>query len=157
MLAPSSEWSVKIQSMQLKELCAVILSQAITDQDKYQNGLTKIFFRAGMLAALEATRSARLNALVTLVQKNVRRRLAVSHYKRMRAAAIKIQTWWRGVAARKFVQGVRREASAVRIQKGIRRFIQRKKFMDVRKAVVMVQSRTYRLWDVLSLAAHIQC
>jgi myosin V len=141
MLAPSSEWSVKIQNMQLQELCSVILSKAITDQDKYQNGLTKIFFRAGMLAALESMRSARLNALVTLVQKNVRRRLAVKKYKQMRAAAITIQTWWRGVTARRFVEHVRREASALRLQRGVRSFIQRKRFIDIRKSVVLVQAR----------------
>lgn len=119
----------------------MILSKSITDADKYQNGLTKIFFRAGMLAALESMRSARLNQLVTLVQKNVRRQLAVKKYKNMRSAAIKIQTWWRGIAARKFVEGVRREASALRLQTRIRGHIQRKRFQQIHRSVTLVQSR----------------
>jgi myosin-5 len=45
----------------------------LKEEDKYQIGLTKIFFRAGMLAVLEGLRTARLNQLVTVVQKNVRR------------------------------------------------------------------------------------
>jgi myosin V len=141
MLAGSAQWSSMIQNMQLKELCSLILSKTITDTDKYQSGLTKIFFRAGMLAALESMRSARLNELVTLVQKNVRRRLAVKKYQRMRGAAIKIQTWWRGILARRFVEHVRREASALRLQTGIRTFIQRKRFLQTRHAIVLVQSR----------------
>ena len=74
MLVPSDNWKPMIQNLQLQELCNLILERTINDPDKYQSGLTKIFFRAGMLAALESLRSERLNSLVTLVQKNVRRR-----------------------------------------------------------------------------------
>jgi myosin-5 len=140
MLAASTEWASKIQNMQLQELCSVILSKAIPDTDKYQSGLTKIFFRPGMLASLESMRSARLNAMVTLVQKNVRRQLAVKKYRKMRAAAIKIQTWWRGIAAKRFVEGIRKEASALRLQRVVRRFVQRKKFLRIRTSVVLIQS-----------------
>jgi myosin-5 len=145
MLVPSVEWSSKIQDMALKDLCKTILSKTITDPDKYQSGLTKIFFRAGMLAALESMRSARLNSLVTLVQKNVRRQLAVKKYQTMRRAAIKIQTWWRGIVARRFVQQVRREASALRLQTGVRAFIQRKRLTETRRAVILIQSREFSI------------
>ena len=64
-----------IQSMELNSLCSLILEMTINDPDKYQNGKTKIFFRAGMLAALEALRADRLNAMVTVVQKNMRRHM----------------------------------------------------------------------------------
>ena len=80
MLVPSSEWQPMIQNLQLQPLCSLILERTINDPDKYQSGLTKIFFRAGMLAALESLRSGRLNALVTVVQKNMRRRMAVKKY-----------------------------------------------------------------------------
>src|ERR1700723_375700 len=97
MLVSSSEWAPMISNLQLKPLCSLILEKTINDPDKYQNGLTKIFFRAGMLAALESLRSDRLNALVTVVQKNMRRRMAVNKYQARLRAAIKIQTWWRGI------------------------------------------------------------
>ena len=140
MLVPSSVWQPMIQSLDLRRLCSTILDKTLADQDMYQNGLTKIFFRAGMLAALESFRSDRLNAMVTLVQKNVRRQLAMRRYKELRAATIKIQTWWRGIAARRFVEGIRRQVSAIRLQNGIRRYIQRKRYREIRQAIILFQS-----------------
>ncbi|KAI0060838.1 myosin 5 [Artomyces pyxidatus] len=141
MLISSSQWGPMIQKMQLNPLCSLILDSTINDPDKYQSGKTKIFFRAGMLAALETLRADRLNAMVTVVQKNMRRHMAVKRYKEMRTAAIKIQTWWRGIMARRLVAFIRRETAAVRLQKAARRFVQRKRFNDVRTAVVRFQSR----------------
>src|ERR1700733_3138125 len=116
MLVPSSEWQPLIQAMDLRRLCSTILEKTIADPDMYQNGLTKIFFRAGMLAALESLRSDRLNAMVTVVQKNMRRCMAVKKYQRLRKATIKVQTWWRGLQAKKLVKSIRREVSAIRLQ-----------------------------------------
>ena len=130
-----------IQSMDLRSLCTTILDRTIADSNMYQNGLTKIFFRAGMLAALESLRSDRLNAMVTVVQKNMRRRMAVKKYQELRRATIRIQTWWRGILAKRLVESIRREVSAIRLQSGIRRFIQRKHFLDTRRAIVLFQSR----------------
>ncbi|KAG6865880.1 hypothetical protein C0991_010961 [Blastosporella zonata] len=141
MLVSSSEWQPMIQAMDLKRLCSTILEKTIADPDMYQNGLTKIFFRAGMLAALESLRSERLNSMVTVVQKNMRRRMAVKNYQNLRRATIKIQTWWRGIMAKRLVRSIRREVSAIRLQTGIRRFMQRKYFVDTRRAVTLLQSR----------------
>lgn len=141
MLVPSTIWQPLIQSLDLRKLCTIILEKTINDSDKYQNGLTKIFFRAGMLAALESLRSGRLNAMVTVVQKNMRRRMAVKKYKEIRAATIRIQTWWRGVMAKKFVEHVRRETAAIRLQTSVRMYLQRKKFMDAHRAFTTFQAR----------------
>ena len=143
MLVHSSEWEPMIKNLELKPLCARILEKTINDSDKYQPGLTKIFFRPGMLAALESLRSNRLNQLVTIVQKNMRRKMAVKKYQELRKATIKIQTWWRGLLARKLVEKVRRDAAATRLQRGLRRYLQRKRFLSIRKSVVAVQSREY--------------
>ncbi|KAH7096122.1 myosin 5 [Auriculariales sp. MPI-PUGE-AT-0066] len=140
MLTTSTVWTNSIKKNQIRELCLAILNTSIRDEDKYQSGLTKIFFRAGMLALLESQRSDRLNALVTIVQKNMRRRMAVKKYQQLRTSTIRIQTWWRGLMARKFVDGVRKQSAAIRLQKALRRFIRRKEFLDVRNAVVRVQS-----------------
>ncbi|CEL51514.1 hypothetical protein RSOLAG1IB_00049 [Rhizoctonia solani AG-1 IB] len=137
MLVHSKNWNAQTK---IKDLCHMILGVTIKDEDKFQAGLTKIFFRAGMLAYLEAQRSDKLNSLVTLVQKNVRRRLAVKRYKELRHATIRIQTWWRGIMARTLVQKIREEVSARRFQAAARRFIQRKIFLDVHNAVVGLQS-----------------
>lgn len=143
MLVSSAHWGPMIQKLELKQLCSLILDTTINDPDKYQAGKTKIFFRAGMLAALESLRSDRLNAMVTVVQKNMRRHMAVKHYKELRAATIKIQTWWRGIMAKRLVAFIRRETVAIRLQKMARRFIQRKRFTDIRTAIVRFQSRKY--------------
>ncbi|KAF7984073.1 hypothetical protein HWV62_17630 [Athelia sp. TMB] len=140
MLVSSSDWAPMISKMELKPLCALILKKTINDEDKYQNGLTKIFFRAGMLAALEALRSDRLNALVTVVQKNMRRRVAVKKYQELRRATIKIQTWWRGIMARRFVETIRREVAARRLQSASRAFIQRQRFLGTKRGIVRFQS-----------------
>ena len=130
-----------IQNLELQQLCNLILERTINDPDKYQAGLTKIFFRAGMLAALESFRSERLNALVTVVQKNMRRRMAVKKYQELRKATIKIQTWWRGILARRFVEGVRKTTAATRLQTVLRQYIQRRRFLDIRQGIVRFQSR----------------
>lgn len=144
MLVPSADWQPMIQKLELRPLCSLILERTINDPDKYQNGLNKIFFRAGMLAALESLRSERLNALVTIVQKNMRRRMAVKRYQELRSATIKIQTWWRGILARRLMESMRRDAAAKRLQAGVRRFLQRSKFLQVRQAVVALQSRRFQ-------------
>ncbi|KAF9813001.1 hypothetical protein IEO21_05834 [Rhodonia placenta] len=140
MLVHSSEWGPMTANLELKPLCSLILERTINDPDKYQEGLTKIFFRAGMLAALESLRSARLNALVTIVQKNMRRRMAVKRYKELRRATIKIQTWWRGILARRLANSIRREVAAIRLQSGVRQFLQRQKFLSVRRGIICFQS-----------------
>jgi myosin-5 len=134
-----------IQSLELNSLCSLILEKTINDPDKYQNGKTKIFFRAGMLAALETLRADRLNAMVTVVQKNMRRHMCMKRYHEMRIAAIRIQTWWRGVMAKRFVAQVRRETAAIRFQRAARRYVQRRRFTEIRASVVRFQSRKYNV------------
>ena len=141
MLVHSSQWQPMIQNLELQQLCNRILENTINDPDKYQPGLTKIFFRAGMLAALESLRSERLNALVTVVQKNMRRKMAMKRYQELRRATIKIQTWWRGILARRFVEGVRRTVAATRLQTLVRRYVQRHRFLEIRNGIVLFQSR----------------
>ena len=153
MLVHSSEWETMIKNLELKPLCARILEKTINDPDKYQPGLTKTFFRAGMLAALESLRSNRLNALVTIVQKNMRRKMAVKNYQELRKATIKIQTWWRGILAQRLVEKVRRDVAAIRLQRGVRRYLQRKRFLTIRNSVVAFQSRkcsrSFSFWLII--------
>ncbi|KAI6111535.1 myosin 5 [Pisolithus croceorrhizus] len=125
MLVPSSDWQPMIQRLELKPLCSLILERTINDPDKYQNGLTKIFFRAGMLAALESLRSEKLNALATIIQKNMHRRMAMKRYNKLRAATIQIQTWWRAIMAKRLVESMRRDHAAKLLQTQIRSFMQR--------------------------------
>jgi myosin-5 len=136
-LVSSKEWN---SNTDVKTLCSLILSKTLQDEDKYQIGLTKIFFRAGMLAGLESQRTARLNELVTLVQKNVRRRIALKQYRQLRTDTIKIQAWWRGVLGRKFAEEKKREVAAIRIQKVAKGWMARRQYVTTRNAVIKIQS-----------------
>lgn len=118
----------------------MILERTLTEADRYQIGLTKIFFRAGMLALLESLRTNKLNALVTLVQKNIRRRIAYKQYQAQRKSTIRIQAWWRGVMARKAYEELRRETAAIRIQRQVRGWLARKEYLRTREAVVRIQA-----------------
>jgi myosin-5 len=137
MLVASKEWQ---GNDDVRALCGLILSKTLKEEDKYQIGLTKIFFRAGMLAFLESLRTQRINQLVTLVQKNIRRRIAYKHYQQLRASTITIQAWWRGVMARSYVKNLRRETAAVRIQRVARGWLARKEYARTRGAVIKIQA-----------------
>lgn len=93
-----------------------------------------------MLAALESMRTKRLNELVTLVQKNVRRRLEYKKYQDLRKKTIRIQSWWRGVLAQRYAEQLRKETAATKIQKMARGWMARKRYTEVRQAVVKIQS-----------------
>ena len=134
---PSSQWGFTDE----RAFADSILSATINDEDKYQLGLTKIFFRAGMLALLESLRTQRLNFLVTLVQKNVKRMLAQRLYVRQRSAAIKIQSWWRGEMGRRLATTIRREKAAILIQRLVRGYVDRQRFLTLRNSVVKAQAR----------------
>lgn len=139
MLMHSSQWTQG--GADPKSFCATILKQTLTDPDKYQIGLTKVFLRAGMLAYLESRRLDRLNSLATVIQKNFKRTMERNRYQRMRRAAIKIQAWWRGIMAKQLVLSLRKDVAARRLQAAARRFVQRRKFLEVHNSVVKLQSR----------------
>jgi len=94
-----------------------------------------------MLAYLEALRSHRLHELVTVVQKNVRRRIAYKQYQDLRSSSIRIQSWWKGILARRYVEGVRRETAAIRIQRVARGWLARRKYLELRQSVIRIQAR----------------
>jgi len=78
----------------------------LQDQDLYQFGKTKIFFRAGQVAYLEKLRSDRLRSCSILIQKIVRGWLAKRRYTKIRRAVLLLQKYGRGAIARRlgFIQ-----------------------------------------------------
>lgn len=139
MLVPSSRWDMSDMS-KAKELAGFILKSTITDADKYQVGLTKIFFRAGMLASFEQMRSDRLRKLVILIQKNLRRNVEMRKYNNMRTSTIKLQSWWRMCAARKQVDAMRKESVAVMLQSAIRGYLAHQSYKATLLAVTRIQA-----------------
>ncbi|KAJ2900188.1 hypothetical protein MKZ38_002547 [Zalerion maritima] len=140
MLVPSTQWTSEIRQMANAILTKALGSGSEKGMDKYQLGLTKIFFRAGMLAFLENLRTNRLNECAIMIQKNLR----AKYYRRIfldaRQSIILVQSVARAFRARKEAQGLRTIKAATSIQRVWRGHKQRKAFLKIRGDVIMVQA-----------------
>ena len=87
-----------IKFTEIVPLCFEMCSQ---DQEKYQFGKNKIFFRAGQVAYLEKLRSDKLRLACVSIQKTIRCWLARKKYLRLRESAVTIQKYVRGHQARR--------------------------------------------------------
>uniref|UniRef100_A0A4W6FGR6 Unconventional myosin-Va n=1 Tax=Lates calcarifer TaxID=8187 RepID=A0A4W6FGR6_LATCA len=110
------------------------------DQDKYQFGKTKIFFRAGQVAYLEKLRADKLRAACIRIQKTIRCWLARKKYLRKRSAAITIQRFTRGYQARCLAKFMRRTQAATIIQKYQRMYVERKRYRQKQAAALAMQT-----------------
>ncbi|CAG8544082.1 27163_t:CDS:10 [Dentiscutata erythropus] len=134
MLVRSSQWGPEA-----RKLCSIILDASIKEPDRYQVGITKIFFRAGMLAYLERLRLDRLNECVTLMQKNMLRHMHQKRYQQLKAVTIKAQALIRKRKAMRDLKLLREDRAAVMIQKYWRRYIQQKRYLRAKKAIYKLQ------------------
>lgn len=136
MLIKSDHWKNDV-----KDVCLSILKNTIKEENKYQLGLTKLFFRAGMLAYLEQVRGDRINFLVTLMQKNFLRAYYLNRYRRIRTTIMGIQCLVRRKIALQKKERAREAMAALMIQKAVRAFLSRQAFLKTRNFVVQLQSR----------------
>ncbi|KAI9473961.1 MAG: P-loop containing nucleoside triphosphate hydrolase protein [Benjaminiella poitrasii] len=123
-----------------KTICSHILSNTIDDADKYQLGLTKIFFRAGQLAYMEKLRTDKLNACAVMIQKNTRGFLARLQYKRTVKTIISLQAIARRKIAIHTLECLRQQKAATIIQSHWRRYSARKQYLETRAYVIQLQS-----------------
>lgn len=140
MLCHSSQWT-----SELKDMAHAILRKALGDiqhdrQDKYQLGLTKIFFRAGMLAFLENLRTSRLSECAVMIQKNLRAKYYRRKYLEARESILAFQALTRAFLAREKAQDARRVKSAITIQKVWRGYKARKAYHVIRNNVILFES-----------------
>ncbi|XP_054626208.1 unconventional myosin-Va isoform X4 [Dunckerocampus dactyliophorus] len=123
-----------------KLTCRNVLEKLVQDQDKYQFGKTKIFFRAGQVAYLEKLRADKLRAACIRIQKTIRCWLARKKYLRMRNAAITIQRFTRGYQARCLAKFMRRTRAATVIQKYQKMYVARKRYRQKQAAALAIQT-----------------
>ncbi|XP_068578522.1 unconventional myosin-Va-like [Cebidichthys violaceus] len=122
-----------------KQTCKNLLEKLVKDQDKYQFGKNKIFFRAGQVAYLEKLRSDKLRMACVRIQKTIRCWLARKKYLRMRESAVTIQRHVRGHQARCYVKFLQRTRAAVLIQRNVRMWVTRTRYQQQRSAAITVQ------------------
>lgn len=140
MLVPSAQWTAEIRQMASAILAKALGASTGGGQDKYQLGLTKIFFRAGMLAFLENLRTNRLNDCAIMIQKNLRAKYYRRRYLEARDAIVGFQAVTRAYLARKQAQELRTVKAATTIQRVWRGQKERKKFLRIRADVVLAQA-----------------
>ena len=119
--------------------CESILRPLIADEDKYQFGRTKLFFRAGQVAFLEKLRADKRAEAAVMVQKHVRRWRAERAYQEKRTAAIQLQRYIRGMAARRLAQVLREARAATHIQSSFRRHTAQREYRATRDATMLLQ------------------
>ncbi|XP_015256012.1 PREDICTED: unconventional myosin-Va [Cyprinodon variegatus] len=125
-----------------KQSCKNLLEKLTQDQQKYQFGKNKIFFRAGQVAYLEKLRSDKLRSACVSIQKTIRCWVARRKYLRMRESAIIIQKHVRAHQARSYVQFLRKTKAAIVIQSNVRMWSKKRRFLQQRSAAVTIQ----RVW-----------
>jgi len=141
MLVRSNEWTPEIRDMATAILKKALGAGKNDGTDKYQMGLTKIFFRAGMLAFLENLRTARLNDAAIMIQKNLRAKYYRRIYMEMREAVVSVQSLARGFMARERAEDARQVRAATTIQRIWRGSKVRKEFLIIRQSVIALQAQ----------------
>ncbi|OUM67083.1 hypothetical protein PIROE2DRAFT_66016 [Piromyces sp. E2] len=136
LLLKSEDWNSK----DYKVLTEKIVESTISNPDKYQFGITKVFFRTGMLAYLEKIRSDRLNKAITMVQKNIKCFIYKKRYIKIREAALTVQAAIRIKLAKQLLKAKRDELAAITIQKNVRAYASRKRYIELRNAAITIQS-----------------
>lgn len=140
MLVPSSMWTSEVRDLANKILVKALGTSNGQGLDKYQLGLTKIFFRAGMLAFLENLRTTRLNDCAIMIQKNLKAKYYRRKYLEARNSILIFQSLARAHLARKHAQETRKIKAATTIQRVWRGQKQRKSFNAIRNNVILAQA-----------------
>ena len=140
MLVPSASWTPEIRNMAKAILSKALGAGKNDGTDKYQMGLTKIFFRAGMLAFLENLRSARLNDAAVMIQKNLRAKYYRRVYLEMRQAIISVQSLARGYMTRERAEEARQVKAATTIQRVWRGSKDRKLYHLIRNSIIKFEA-----------------
>ncbi|KAI9264410.1 P-loop containing nucleoside triphosphate hydrolase protein [Sporodiniella umbellata] len=138
-LISSKHW-FKCKNPDIRELCNLILEASIKDKDKFQVGLTKLFFRAGQLAYLEKCRRERWDASTILIQKNAKRFLARRRYVEALTLIDKLQRVARQKVGLLRLAMARKTKAAVRIQAAWRGWRERQRYLNQCRFIARLQA-----------------
>ncbi|KAK1426746.1 hypothetical protein QVD17_15425 [Tagetes erecta] len=106
----------------------------------YQIGKTKIFLRAGQMAALDARRTEVLGRSASIIQRKVRSFITRKTFMLLKSSALQIQSVCRGELTRQVYESMRREASSIRIQSNLRMHLANKAYKELQFSAVSIQT-----------------
>eukprot|EP00127_Corallochytrium_limacisporum_P002979 Clim_evm26s144 gene=Clim_evmTU26s144 len=147
---PVAEFRVNRNDVSQAKRVVVELAHQCFGSDRqnveYAFGKTKIFLKAGLIGDIERQRTIAIDERVTLIQTCWRRFVAQRAYRELRKAAITLQAYWRGLAARKLRVWLRQTRAATRLQAAYRCHRATVAYTRMRLAALQVQAvfRLYR-------------
>ena len=139
--------SKDIKRSDFRTTCENIITKLIQDEDKYQFGKNKLFFRAGQVAFMEKMRAGKLRDCGIMIQKHVKGWLYRKKFIKVKKASLTIQRWARGYLARRKVFHIRRHHAAITMQRYIRGWVKRTQYLQAK-------DRTLRLQVIFLLQGH---
>ncbi|KAJ3223780.1 Unconventional myosin-Va [Chytriomyces hyalinus] len=105
-----------------------IVTTVLSDPSKFQFGKTKVFLKSGQIAFFENRRKDRINYLILLAQKNIKKFIQRNRYLRIKESAVVLQSAVRGHLAYKHYMEMRAQTAAVKLQTAIRGYLCRKRY-----------------------------
>ncbi|OWZ16661.1 Myosin [Phytophthora megakarya] len=148
----------------VKQRCEALMQKMeLSSPEQYQIGLSRIYFRYGILEQMEDKKAERLDlqarhlqhymrgfccrlrfvrkiqAIIKL-QSVARCVIMMNRYQSFKTAVITLQAHWRGYKGRCIALEAKKNKSAIIIQKYARRFVKRKQFKDERKGAIKIQA-----------------
>jgi Myosin head (motor domain)/IQ calmodulin-binding motif len=137
----------EVRSMETFALCEALLKHFRVPEEMWQLGSTKIFFKAGVLGAMEDLRRRTRGATLT-IQAAVRMHLARKRFLALRSAATTIAAVRRGLVARRdYAVAIREHRAARTIQTGTRGMLARREAARRRAATTTIQLAVKR-WQL---------
>ncbi|KAL7048410.1 hypothetical protein ACKWTF_003346 [Chironomus riparius] len=122
-----------------KATCTNIVRNWLIDEEKYRFGHTQIFFRAGQVAYLEQLRADLRRRYIVVVQSAIRRFIYRNKFLRLRKTALGLQTYARGLLARRKANNLRQNRAAIQLQRYMKGWYQRTKYVNARRSILAIQ------------------
>ncbi|KAL3229067.1 Myosin-2 [Nakaseomyces bracarensis] len=146
MLVPFEEWSKvtipeEVQNAASVGLCVNILKELNLSEEKCQIGMTKLFFKAGVLAHLESLRLRRMSSIAIEIQKHVRAYQFRKQYLEVIAAVKNTQSYSRGKLIRLDIELRLKTRLALSIQALVRAQSIRDRIVIETESIIVIQCK----------------
>ncbi len=119
--------------------CETIVRKILKDEDKFQFGVSKIFFRAGQVAFLEKRRTDCMSRAAVNMQARIRGWLQCKRFRKLKSLAINLQCLIRRKIARDLALHLHRTRVATMIQAIVRSWLARRRYLRYRDAILSLQ------------------